>query len=109
MRGFRKDGLVDLRFLPLIRYKKLTRENADGQAFQVAHSDFGKRADTDRPVIEIDITLAGLKQLDAHVHEALHLAFPWMFETPLRAGSWFVSRVLWRAGYRLPANKQDKK
>jgi hypothetical protein len=99
-RGHRKDGLVDLRFIPKIVYRLLTREDADGQAWQIAHSDAGKRADTKEPLIEIDSSLSGLRRLDAHTHEAMHLACPWMFETPLRTASWFVSRVLWRAGYR---------
>ena len=53
MPGFRKDGGVDLRKLPLIIERPLLRHGADGMASQLLHADPGE-VPPDRPLLEID-------------------------------------------------------
>lgn len=106
MSGFKRNGCVDLRALPVVIRRGLAREGADGLAGQMAHSDAAQPSDVPVPTLEVDSALRGRAELETFIHEALHLAFPWMQERPVTQGARYVARILWREGYKL--QKQER-
>lgn len=104
--GYKKDGRIDLRFLPEIVRRPLGREQADGQATQRLHEDVGgDKKPTGRPRIEIDSRLFGRARMEAEVHEGIHLACPFLFEIVVGPVARYLTMLLWHIGYRL--NHED--
>lgn len=107
--GYRRDGRIDLRRLPRIIERPLGRERAYGMAAQGLHEQAGGDPPaalpewTGEPTIWLDPrdrhTRLGL---ETAVHEALHLACPWMYEDVVTATGRYLAMVLWRLGYRRP-------
>lgn len=108
LRGFRKDGRVDLRYLPKIVFRALGRHSVDGFAHQKLHEDAGgDRNPVREPLIEIDTAIEGtFGELETVVHEAIHLAFPWMFETVVGPGARYIARILWKVGFRRKTSEE---
>lgn len=76
--------------LPRVRImeKRLGRERALGQAWQGDN------------VVEIDPRQCESERLDTLIHELLHLMEPeWSEEKVEEVANW-MSRILWRQGYR---------
>lgn len=96
MGRFRKDGQTDLRVIPEVRYRPLGREGADGLASHVLMGDV-----VSSPVIEVDSGLTGILRLETELHEGLHLVFPALPEGLILKAGRYLSRLLWKIGYRL--------
>lgn len=106
--GYKKDGRIDLRFLPVIVARRLGQFKAEGMASQLLHSDASGDSPNSykgRPLLEYDACLIGRAQMEAIVHEAIHLACPWMFEPVVTPVARYVTMVLWHIGFRL--NEKD--
>lgn len=99
MKGFRKNGGVDLRRLPLIVERPLMRHSADGLASQLLHTE-PNETPPDQPILEIDTRLSGRVRLETIIHEALHLACPWMTETVVLKVARYVAMIVWHLEYR---------
>jgi hypothetical protein len=99
MKGFRKDGSVDLRRLPLIVERPLMRHVADGLATQLLHTE-PHEAPPDQPILEIDSRLVGRVRLETIIHEALHLACPWMMEPVVLKVARYIAMIVWHLEYR---------
>lgn len=106
LRGFKKDGNVDLRKLPMIVERPLMRHSADGLAWQYLHT--GPAEDPpDRPLLEIDSRLKGRARLETIIHEALHLACPWMFEYAVTKIARYIAMIVWHLEYRRKHEEAD--
>jgi hypothetical protein len=103
--AYTKSGAIDLRRLPRIVTRPLGRHGADGLAEHRLFSD-SKRVE-DHPTIYIDVGAKGKKRLEIAIHEALHLACPWMVEQAVIAASRYVARVLWHLGLRFEDERED--
>jgi hypothetical protein len=104
MKGVKKDGSIDLRVLPKIVYRRLinTPHKAYGLSWQFNSIENAIDTETIKePTIEIDSTLVGRQRLDTEIHEALHLACPWMTEFLVARTATYIARVLWKIGYRV--------
>ena len=106
-RGYNGDGTIDLRRMPRIIRRPLGRERAYGFAAQALHGDAGGDKPmpewTGEPTIWLDPTYDGTRKgLEVAIHEALHLACPFMFEAVVTKTARYLAMVLWRLGYRLP-------
>lgn len=99
MPGFRKDGSVDLRKLPLIIERPLLRHVADGMATQLLHTE-PNEAPPDCPILELDSRLTGRARLETIIHEALHLACPWMMEPVVLKVARYIAMIVWHLEYR---------
>lgn len=97
--GFRKDGNVDFRRLPKIVIRPLLRHVADGLATHILHTDPDEEP-PDRPVLEIDSRLRGRVRLETIIHEALHLACPWMMEPVVLKVARYLAMIVWHLEYR---------
>lgn len=75
---------------PKVYFRKLGRENADGQA-----TDEGRKQ-----YIEIDSRLKGRRLLDTFIHERIHLLFPELSEDAVEEKSSILMDFLWSHGYR---------
>lgn len=106
MKGFRKDGGVDLRRLPIIVERPLMRHSADGLAWQYLHTGPGEEV-ADRPMIEIDSRLSGRARLETIIHEALHLACPWMMEYAVSKVARYIAMIVWHLEYRRMHEERD--
>lgn len=104
MKGFRKDGGVDLRKLPLIIERPLMRHSADGMANQLFYTEPGEKP-PEQPILEIDIGLTGRARLDTILHEALHLALPALPEQSVLKTARYLAMIVWHMGYR---EKEDE-
>lgn len=94
--GYKKDGRIDLRKLPKIVYRPLLRHGADGMATQKLHEEAsGDPVPTSVPLLEIDSRLTGRAKLETEIHEALHLACPWMPEKPVTQTARYIAMVIW--------------
>jgi hypothetical protein len=99
VKGFKKNGHLDIRYLPKIIRRPLGREKALGQTW---HPMLTKVGPYEQVTIEIDNTHHGMGRLDTEIHECLHLLYPSLSEEEvLRGGKW-LSKVLYSIGYRLP-------
>jgi hypothetical protein len=104
--GYRADGRIDLRRMPDIIERPLGREQAHGMAAQLLHSEAGGDPRsylpewTGEPTIWLDPTLDGRAHLETALHEALHLACPWMYEKVVTQTARYLAMVVWRLGYR---------
>jgi hypothetical protein len=99
MKGFRKDGSVDLRRLPKIIERPLRRHGADGMAMQLMYTEPGEKP-PEEPVMEIDSGLKGRARLETVLHESLHLALPSLPETTVLKVGRYLAMVAWHMGYR---------
>ena len=104
-KGYRADGRIDLRRLPRIIERPMGRHRAYGMAAQRLHGDAGGDA-PDRewdgtPTIWRDPTYDGTRRgLETDLHEALHLACPWMYEVVVTQTARYLAMVIWKLGYR---------
>jgi hypothetical protein len=97
--GFRKDGGVDMRKLPRIVERPLMRHAADGMATQLLHTE-PNEAPPREPILEIDSRLHGRERLETIIHEALHLACPWMMEGVVLKVARYITMIVWHLDYR---------
>lgn len=97
--GFRKDGSIDMRRLPLIVERPLRRHGADGLATHLLYTEPGEKA-PERPVLEIDSGLTGREKLETVLHEALHLSLPALPEAAVLKVGRYLAMVAWHMGYR---------
>lgn len=100
MKGFRKDGQVDLRKLPKFVVRPLGSHKADGLSSHYYDHEFDRRPKYTEPTIELDIGLKGQKKLEILIHEAMHIAFPWMAELIVTKGARWLAKVLWHQKLR---------
>ena len=105
--GYRADGRIDLRRLPKIIERPLGREQAHGMAAQLLHSSAGGDPRDylpdwkGEPTLYLDPSLDGTRAgLETAIHEALHLACPWMFEVVVTQTARYLAMVVWHLGYR---------
>lgn len=78
-----------------VKYKKLGREQAYGQASGNS--------------IELDERLKGAKHLEILCHECLHILFPTLTEEEIVSASIRLSKTLWSESYRrIDADDKDK-
>ena len=99
MSKFRKDGSVDMRRLPKIVERPLMRHSADGMATQLLHTEPAETPPTE-PILEIDPRLRGRIRLETIIHEALHLACPWMMEPVVLKVARYIAMIVWHLEYR---------
>lgn len=100
--GYRRDGGVDLRRLPNIVQRPLGKEQAYGFAAQLLHGDAGEPPFEGPPTIWLDPSYDGTRRgLEVALHEALHLACPWMYEQVVTQTARYQAMLLWHLGYRL--------
>lgn len=99
MAKFRKDGSVDFRRLPKIVQRPLMRHVADGLATQLLHTEPSEKPPTE-PILEIDTRLRGRVRLETIIHEALHLACPWMMEPVVLKVARYIAMIVWHLEYR---------
>jgi len=106
-RGYKADGRIDLRRMPRIIERSLRREQAHGMAAQLLHSSTGGDAREylpewqGEPTIWLDPSAVGTRaHMETALHEALHLAAPWMYEAVVTQTARYLAMVLWRLGYR---------
>ena len=76
---------------PKTIWRKLGRENTDGQAHD--YGIYGKE-------IEIDSRLKGKAELETMIHERLHFIFPEMDEEKILTTGEILSDYLWIHGFR---------
>ena len=88
-----------MRKLPLIVERPLMRHAADGMATQLLHTD-PSEIPPERPMIEIDSRLVGRARLETIIHEALHLACPWMMEHVVLKVARYIAMIVWHLEYR---------
>ncbi len=98
--GYKKDGNIDLRRLPVITERSLHRERAHGLASQHIHGEAGERPVGTQPTIELDTALKGRKEMEIAIHEALHLACPFMYEKVVTQTARYLAMVLWHLNFR---------
>lgn len=78
-----------------VKYKKLGRENAYGQA--------------NTNSIELDPRIKGVKHLEILNHEIIHILFPELSEEETINASIRLTKTLWSQGYRrIDNNDKDK-
>lgn len=104
MAGFRKNGMVDLRYLPKIVERPLHRHGADGLATHLMYAEPGETPPTE-PILEIDSGLTGRVRLETILHEALHLALPALPEDAVLKTGRYLALIAWHMGYR---EKEDE-
>lgn len=94
--------------LPKIVERPLLRHGAEAMATQILHSDTGGDAiEAGEPMIELDPRYTGRQRLECILHEALHLACPFMpEETVLKTGR-YLAMVTWHMGYREHDEEDD--
>jgi hypothetical protein len=107
--GYKANGTLDLRRMPKIIRRPLGREQAHGMAAQLLHSEAGGDPRGylpdwgGEPTLWLDPSLDGTRAgLETAIHEALHLACPFMFEKVVTQVARYLAMVVWRLGYRLP-------
>ena len=88
-----------MRKLPLIIERPLMRHAADGMATQLLHTD-PSEIPPERPMIEIDSRLVGRARLETIIHEALHLACPWMMEHVVLKVARYIAMIVWHLEHR---------
>ncbi len=70
-------------------------------ASQLLHSEAsGEPSSVSEPLLEIDSRLGGRLRLETIIHEALHLACPWMPEIVVLQTGRYVAMIVWHLDYR---------
>ncbi len=82
------------------------RHVADGLATQLLHTDPNETPPKE-PMIEIDSRLEGRARLETIIHEALHLACPWMMEHVVLKVARYIAMIVWHLEYRRDEDKND--
>lgn len=95
-----------MRKLPLIIERPLMRHAADGMATQLLHTD-PSETPPERPMLEIDSRLVGRARLETIIHEALHLACPWMMEHVVLKVARYIAMIVWHLEYRRENERTD--
>lgn len=95
-----------MRKLPRIVERPLMRHVADGLATQLLHTDPNETPPKE-PMIEIDSRLEGRARLETIIHEALHLACPWMMEHVVLKVARYIAMIVWHLEYRRDEDKND--
>ena len=108
--GYKANGTLDLRRMPRIIERLLGRSQSYGFAAQRLHGEAGGDAPDPEwdgtPTIWLDPTYDGTRRgLETALHEALHLACPWMYEQVVKQTARYLAMVLWRIGYRKPEHE----
>lgn len=81
--------------------RPLLRHGAEGMASQLLHSEAsGEPSSVSEPLLEIDSRLGGRLRLETIIHEALHLACPWMPERVVLQTGRYLAMVVWHLDYR---------
>lgn len=75
------------------------RHVADGMATQLLHTEPAEIPPTE-PILEIDPRLRGRVRLETIIHEALHLACPWMMEPVVLKVARYIAMIVWHLEYR---------
>jgi hypothetical protein len=57
-------------------------------------------------MIEIDTRLTGRVRLETIIHEALHLACPWMMEAVVLKVARYIAMIVWHLEYRREAEQE---
>lgn len=91
----------------MIVERPLMRHSADGLATQLLHTDPDEKP-PEKPMIEIDSRLKGRARLETIIHEALHLACPWMMEHVVLKVARYIAMIVWHLEYRETNDKQRK-
>lgn len=101
-RGYKKaSGAIDLRRMPRIIERPLGRHRAYGMAAQVLHGDAGEMPFEEPPTIWRDPTYDGTRRgMETDLHEALHLACPFLYEEVVTKTARYLAMVMWRLKYR---------
>lgn len=94
-----------MRRLPVIVERPLMRHVADGMATQLLHTEPNEASPKD-PVLEIDSRLSGRARLETIIHEALHLACPWMMESVVLKVARYIAMIVWHLEYRREAESE---
>lgn len=103
--GYRQNGMIDLRRLPQIVFRPLMRHRADGMASQLLHATAGDTTFTP-PTLEVDSALNGRVKLETILHEALHLAAPFLQEETVLKIARYQAMIVWHLQYRDPDNQE---
>lgn len=108
-RGYKLDGRIDLRRLPQIVETRLGQRQAEGMAAQLLHTDAGgdppgQPDPSNGPILFLDTKLKGRAQMEAALHEALHLACPFLFEPVVLQVGRYLAMVMWKLGFRRVEN-----
>lgn len=70
-------------------------------ASQLLHSEAsGEPSSVSEPLLEIDSRLGGRLRLETIIHEALHLACPWMPERVVLQTGRYLAMIVWNLDYR---------
>lgn len=69
-------------------------------ATQVLHSSASGDDHVPEPLLEIDSRLGGRLRLETIIHEALHLACPWMPEKVVLQTGRYLAMIVWHLEYR---------
>lgn len=93
-----------MRRLPKIVERPLMRHSADGLATHVYYTE-PNETPPDEPMIEIDSRLTGRVRLETILHEALHLALPWLMEPVVLKVARYLAMIVWHLEYR---SKNDR-
>lgn len=95
-----------MRRLPRIVERPLMRHAADGMATQLLHTE-PNEAPPREPILEIDSRLQGRERLETIIHEALHLACPWMMENVVLKVARYIAMIVWHLEYRREAENDE--
>lgn len=85
---------IDLRKLPKIVFRPLGQHRADGLAW------------TDQ-TLEVDCRMENRDRLETIIHEAMHMALPWLPEKFILRAALYIAKVLWHMEYRADEGEQD--
>lgn len=69
-------------------------------ATQLLHSAASGDDYVSEPILEVDSRLKGRLRLETIIHEALHLACPWMPEPVVLQTGRYLAMIVWHIGYR---------
>jgi hypothetical protein len=94
-----------MRRLPQIVERPLMRHSAHGLATQLLHTE-PNEPPPDAPMIEIDSRLTGRVRLETIIHEALHLACPWMMEAAVLKIARYIAMIVWHLEYRREVDRK---
>lgn len=94
-----------MRRLPRIVERPLMRHAADGMATQLLHTEPNESPPRE-PVLEIDSRLHGRERLETIIHEALHLACPWMMENVVLKVARYITMIVWHLEYRREEDRE---
>lgn len=86
--------------------RPLMRHVADGMATQLLHTE-PNETPPNEPILEIDTRLQGRARLETIIHEALHLACPWMMEPVVLKVARYIAMIVWHLEYRRDEDRNE--